>query len=200
MIRVLLGHRGTLLRGALAVVLSREDDLEVVAEVARGDEVADTARRKRPQVAVLGPMLPGPVDVHQLCLTLPSLRVLLLMDRKSRAGSTLSLARLAPRVGLIATDTSVGDLVEAVRQMAGGKPVLDTELAVAALTAVQNPLTDRECDVLRLLMTGATAHEIAQNLHLSAGTVRNYLSQILAKTGARTRIEAIKIAQDAGWI
>jgi two-component system response regulator DesR len=78
--------------------------------------------------------------------------------------------------------------------------VLDTEVAVAALTAGDNPLTDREREVLRLALDGAPAKEIAKNLYLSTGTVRNYLSRILDKTGARTRIEAIRIAQEAGWI
>jgi two-component system, NarL family, response regulator DesR len=126
--------------------------------------------------------------------------VLILLDRQSGAGVSRSLARLAPRVGFLGTETSPYDLVESVRQMARGEPVLDAEVAVAALTADENPLTDRECEVLRMALDGAPAKEIAQRLYLSAGTVRNYLSRILAKTGARSRIEAIRIAQDAGWI
>lgn len=199
-IRVLLGHRGALLREALCTVLSRETDLEVVAELARGDDVLRAALRQRAQVAVLDALLPDHVDVHALCQTLPKLGVLMLLDRYSSDGASLSLARLAPRVGLIATDASLVDLIEAVRHMARGEPVLDTELAVAALTAEENPLTDRERDVLRLAMTGAPPQDIARSLFLSPGTVRNYLSRILVKTGARTRIEAIRIAQDAGWI
>lgn len=199
-IRILLGHRGGLVREALGHVLSREPDLEVVAELARGNDVLAAALREQAQVAVLDALLPDPADVHGLCQTLPRLGILMLLDRYSFDGASLALARLAPRVGLIATDASLADLFDAVRHMSRGEPVLDTELAVAALTAVENPLTDRERDVLRLAMTGAPPQEIARSLYLSPGTVRNYLSHVLAKTGARTRIEAIRIAQDAGWI
>jgi two-component system response regulator DesR len=199
-IRVLLGHRGVLLREALGAVLAREPDLEVVARLSQWDDVIAAARRERPEVAVLDALLPDSVGVRGLCQTLPRLRILMLVERYASEGAALSLARLAPRVGLIATDASPVDLVQAVRQLAQGEPVLDFELAVAALTAEENPLTDRERDVLRLATTGAPPREIARSLHLSPGTVRNYLSHILMKTGARTRIEAIRIAQDAGWI
>lgn len=204
MIRVLLGQRGTLFRDALAVVLSAEPDLEVVAELARADDVIPVAVHKRPHVAVLDALLPGEVAVSDLCpvlcSTLPDCGVLIVLDRHASPGLSRSLARLAPRVGFIGIETPPGDLIEGVRQLARGEPVLDAELAVAALTAGENPLTERECEVLRLAVDGAPPKEIAQVLYLSAGTVRNYLSRILAKTGARTRIEAIRIARDAGWI
>ncbi|WP_173052533.1 response regulator transcription factor [Phytohabitans houttuyneae] len=184
--------------------MTAEDDLEVVAELSRSDEVLPIARRDHPHVAVLDIALPGPVAVTELCPTLcdavPTCGVLILLDRQAGAGVGRSLARLAPRVGFLGAETSPYDLVESVRQLARGEPVLDAEVAVAALTASENPLTDRECEVLRMALDGAPAKEIAQKLYLSAGTVRNYLSRILAKTGARTRIEAIRIAQDAGWI
>lgn len=199
-IRVLLGHRGGLLREALFAVLSREPDLEIVADLVHGSEVLLTAVRERADVAVLDPLLHDPVDVKALCQALPTLGVLILLERHAVNAACLSLTRLVPRVGLIVTDSSLSDLVAAVRHLARGEPVLDTELAVAALTAEENPLTERERDVLRLAMTGAPPQEIARILFLSAGTVRNYLSHILVKTGARTRIEAIRIAQDAGWI
>lgn len=204
MIRVLLGQRGRLVREALSAVLAAEDDLEVVAELDRADEVIPTARRDRPHVAVLDIALPGQIAVTELCPTLcsalPTCGVLILLDRQSGVGVGRSLARLAPRVGFLGMETSPDDLVESVRQLARGEPVLDAEVAVAALTAGDNPLTERECEVLRMALDGAPAKEIAQKLYLSAGTVRNYLSRILTKTGARTRIEAIRIAQDAGWI
>lgn len=199
-IRVLLGHRAGLLREALSAELSREPDLEVVAELGNGKGLAAAALRERAQVAVLDPLMPDPIDVHQLCQELPALGILVLLDRDSSTGTSLSLARLVPRVGLIVTDASLGELVDAVRHIAHGRPVLDTELAVAALTAPENPLTDRERDVLRLAMTGAPVQEIARKLSLSPGTVRNYLSNILAKTSARTRIEAIHHAQESGWV
>lgn len=198
MIRVLLGHRGTLLRGALAAVLSREDDLQVVAELDDAGQVLPAVARERPDVLVLEARMPAEIGVDEVCRQQPG--VLVLVDRQASVASSLALVRLAPRVGLIATDVSPDELVMAVRQIARGRPVLDLELAMAALRAGQNPLTGRECEVLRMVTTGATAQEIAHKLCLSAGTVRNYLSHILNKTGSRSRIEAIRKAEEAGWI
>lgn len=199
-IRVLVAHPGRLLREALAAVLSRERDIEVVSELAYEDDLLATALRERPDVALVKPSQPDSAAVDALCRVPPKICVLLLLNPHASAGPALSLVRLAPRVGMISTDASRADLVDAVRQMARGKPVLDTELAVAALHARESPLTDRESEVLRLAMTGATAQEVARTLSLSVGTVRNYLSNTLTKTGARTRIEAIRIARDSGWI
>jgi two-component system response regulator DesR len=126
--------------------------------------------------------------------------VLLVLDRCEPAGPGVAMARLAPRVGLIATEASPAQLIEGVRRMARGEPVLDIELAVAALTAKGSPLTERERQILRLAADGTPVKEIAAQLFLCDGTVRNYLSRIVTKTGARTRIEAIRIAQEAGWI
>jgi two-component system response regulator DesR len=188
------------MRGALAAVLSREPDLVVVAEVVSADDVLSAARRTRPDVAVLDPRLPGAVDVGELYRIAPTLGILVLLDRQSDGRASLRLAPLAPRVGVIATDSSLLDFVDGVRQIAGGLPVLDVELAIAALTIRNNPLTEREREVLGLVMTGAVTEEIAARLSLSTRTVRNYLSHIMAKTGARTHIEAIRIAEDAGWL
>lgn len=203
MIQVLLGQRGTLFRGALAAVLSAEPDLTVVAELDHTDDVLPLASQTKPDVSILDAALPGSIAVPELCpmlcAALPACGVLIVLDRQA-GGLSRTLAKLAPQVGFIGIDTSPDELVEGVRQLARGEPVLDAELAVAALTAGDNPLTERECEVLRLAVDGAPPKEIAQALYLSAGTVRNYLSRILAKTGARTRIEAIRIAQDAGWI
>ena len=204
MIRVLLGQTGTLVREALATVLSQEEDLVVVARAAGRDDVVPLALRERPDVAVLDFALPGAVSLTDLCLSLhavlPTCGVLVMLDPSSSAGAGADLARLTPRVGLIAVDSSPADLIDGVRRVARGEPVLDAEVAVAALTAEDNPLTDRERDVLRLARGGAPAKEIARKLSLSTGTVRNYLSRIVTKTGARTHIEAIRRAQDAGWI
>lgn len=178
--------------------------MEVVAELAQGEQVVPAALRERPHVAVLDLQLGGGVAVRELCGTLcrvlPGIRVLTVLDRRSGAGVGRSLARLVPRVGLIGTDAAPADLVDGVRRLVRGEPVLDVTLAMAALNSVESTLTDRECQVLLLARRGATAKEIAANLCLSTGTVRNYLSRVLNKTGARTRIEAIRIAQDAGWI
>jgi two-component system, NarL family, response regulator DesR len=198
-IRVVLGHRGTLVRGALAAVLSKESDFDVMAELDRSDDVL-TSVRLRPHVVMLDPQLPGKVGIEELCRKLTGRGVLVLVDHEAIAATSMGLVKQAPRIGLIATDATTDQLVQAVRDVAKGLPVVDVRLAVAALRAGDNPLTDRECEVLRQVTTGATAQEVARTLSLSAGTVRNYLSRILAKTGARSRIEAINKAQDAGWI
>lgn len=199
-IRVVLGHHGALVRGALAAVLSQEADLDVLAEIEGADDVLPAVAKTRPHVVVLDPMLAGNIRMEEVCLRLREPGILILIDRDLLTGVSLALVRLAPRVGFIATDASPADLAEAVRQLAHGAAVIDPGVAVAALRAVANPLTDRECEVLRLVNTGATAHEIARSLNLSAGTVRNYLSHILNKTAARSRIEAVRKAQEAGWI
>jgi two-component system response regulator DesR len=198
-IRVVIGHRGTLVRGALAAVLSKETDLDVAAELDRSDDVL-TSVRLRPHVVVLDPQLPGKIGVEDLSRKLTGRGVLVLVDHEAIAATSMTLVKQAPRIGLIATDATPQQFVEAVRDVAKGLPVVDVRLAVAALRAGDNPLTERECEVLRQVTTGATAQEVARTLSLSAGTVRNYLSRILAKTGARSRIEAIRKAQDAGWI
>jgi two-component system response regulator DesR len=204
LIRALVGQRGTLWRGALATLLTQEDDIDVVAELSRSDDVLATARQVRPDVVVLDCLLPGTVGVSELCRTLvdelPDCGILTIMDESPPPGVGRALAQLCPQVGMLTTNASPSDLVEAVRQLDRGEAVLDAALAVAALTAQENPLTDREREVLRLAVDGAPVGEIAEILVLSVGTVRNYLSRIMVKTGARSRIEAIRIAQTAGWI
>jgi two-component system, NarL family, response regulator DesR len=199
-IRVALGHHGALLRGALAAMLSQEADLDVRAEIGAAAEVLPMLARTDPQVLVLDSHLAGEVGIAELCHQIPGPGVLVLIDPSEVTAASLTLVRLAPRVGFIATDASPSELVEAVRNLAGGAPVLDPVVTVAALRAVDNPLTGRELEVLRLLATGATAGEIARRLGLTAGTVRNYLSHILTKTNARNRIDAVRKAQEAGWI
>jgi two-component system response regulator DesR len=186
--------------GAISAILSKEHDLDVVGELGRPDDLLSFAVREHPEVVVLDQFVSGSAELDRLCRKVSGSGVLVVFDRQTFTATGRSLVRLAPRVGLIATDASPAELVEAVRQIARGRPVLDVGLAVAALTAGDNPLTHRELEVLKLVRTGATAQEVARILFLSTGTVRNHLSHILAKTGARTRIEAIRKAQEAGWI
>jgi two-component system, NarL family, response regulator DesR len=204
MTRVLLEHGCRLYREVLSAVMSREQDLDVIHQVARVDEVPRIAERMRPDVAVLVSPRAEEVQIEELSQTLskapPDCSVLVVLDRRARESAACRLARLAPRVGIIAAESTVDDLVTGVRRIAKGQPVLDVELAVAALTAGVNPLTDRECEILWLVRKGVTTFDVAKALCLSIGTVRNYLSQILVKTGARTRIEAIRTADEAGWI
>jgi two-component system response regulator DesR len=200
----MLGRQDGLVRGALAAVLSSEPGLTVVAELADGDQLLAAAAKERPDIAVLDASLPGTATVGELCQALrgrsPACRPLVLLDPDSGAGLGRSLAPLAPWLGLLATEAAPVELVAAVRRLARGGRVVDGRLATAARPAAENPLTARECQVLRLTRGGAPTKEIARRLGLRVGTVRNYVSRSLAKTGGRTVLEATRVAQDAGWI
>jgi two-component system response regulator DesR len=205
MITVLLAHPGALLREALAAVLAREPDLQVVADAGDCEQTLARARGERPDIVVVDVALPGAISVARLCRTLceelTECGILVLLDQWTNVTTSRALAQLAPRVGLVRTEASPADLVESIRQLAAGKVVLDPRLAVAVLAATDtNPLTEREREVLRLAVAGLPTKEIARRLHLSSGTVRNCLSRVLTKTGARTRIEAIRVAEASGWI
>jgi two-component system response regulator DesR len=201
-IRLVIGHRGKLVRGALAAVLSREPDLAVLAEFESADEAPAMCAGDPRLVVVLDPLLPGKLGIPELCGRLGGQPILMLIDRDDTTSISLALsvAKDSQSVGVIATDISPDDLVDAVRGVAEGRPALDGRLALVALRAGGSPLTEREREVLRLIDTGATVQEVARSLSLSAGTIRNYLSRILAKTRARSRIEAIRKAQNAGWM
>ncbi|GIF14381.1 response regulator transcription factor [Actinoplanes teichomyceticus] len=204
MIRIILAQKGRLIRRALAQMLAQEDDVHVVAEVSAYDEAVTAAVRERPHVAVLDHALLGPPVAHDLCTDLlkaaPGCRILLIVDRSLPTLAGAELARMTPRVGLLATDASPGQLIEGVRRLSRGQPVLDVDIAVAALSANTTPLTRREREVLLLATEGRPTKEIAAKLCLTDGTVRNYLSRIVAKTGARTLIEAVRRAQESGWV
>ncbi|OIV38154.1 DNA-binding response regulator [Mangrovactinospora gilvigrisea] len=201
MIRVLLAEDMRMLRGALAALLGLEPDLAVVAEVGRGDEVVAAALAARPSVAVLDvgmPGLDGLSAARRLREELPECRVLILtaIGRPEVLRSALA----AEVDGFMLKDAPPDRLAEAVRQVAAGERVLDPQLAAAALTARENPLTERETDVLRQAADGAELDEIAGSLHLSPGTVRNYLAAAVTKLDARNRLDAVRIAREAGWL
>ena len=204
LIRIMLVHGGRLIRQALASVLDREDDMDVGWQLAPGEDVLPEAVQQRPDVIVLdfaNSETGAAVDLCEaICGKLPECRVLALVDRRSCTGLLPILTKLTPQVGIIATEDPVTRLVHGVRELVAGEFVLDVELAVAALNAGKNPLTEREKGILRLLVKGEPPTEIARMLHLSTGTVRNYLTRIMTKTDARTRIEAVRRAQEAGWI
>jgi two-component system response regulator DesR len=204
LIRIVLGQQGTIVRAALAKLLSHEQDMKVIAEVADSEEALAVARRLYPDVVVVEYSLPGRLAIGEfcagLCDALAECAVLVMLDRRASASVIDKLARRAPRVGVLPVDATPGQLTDGIRQIAGGEPVLDTKLALTVLTAGHNPLTDREQQVLRRAAEGPSVKDIAAELFLSAGTVRNYLSSSISKVGARTRIEAIRIAHDSGWI
>jgi two-component system response regulator DesR len=199
-----LWHESKLISKALATVLAQEDDLIVVAESGQARGLVELTLRVRPQVAVIDHALSDAIPLSDVCQELTSamaeLRVLVLLDRKACQRVGAGLLKLVPGVGLMDTNSAPADLIRSIRLLAQGQPVLDANLAVAAIKADQNPLTDREREVLRRTLRGEPIADIAAGLFLSTGTVRNYLARITAKTGGRNRIEAIRIAESAGWI
>ena len=201
MIRVLLAEDQGMMRGALALLLGMEPDIEVVAEVATGAEVLPAALAERPDVALLDIEMPG-VDgltaAAQLRAELPSCRVVILTTF-GRPGY-LRRAMEAGAVGFLVKDAPVTELAATIRRVLAGERVVDPALAAAALSAGPNPLTDRERDVLAAAADGATVADIAARLHLSESTVRNYLSAAIGKTSSRNRIEAVRAARQQGWL
>jgi len=200
-IRLLLADDQALVRGALAALLELETDLTVVAQVGRGDEVVDAARTHRAQVALLDVEMPG-VDgltaARDLRQQYPQCRSLI-VTTFGRPGY-LRRAMESGASGFVVKDTPAGQLAEAVRRVASGLRVVDPALAAESLASGDSPLTERETDVLRVVQRGGSVSEIARELHLSEGTVRNHLSSAIGKTGARNRSDAAAIAADQGWL
>jgi len=200
-IRVLLAEDQGMVRGALATLLNLEEDIDVVGEAASGDEALAVAEQTRPDVALLDIEMPGRDGIAtaaELRSTLPDCRVVMLTTF-GRPG----YLRQAMEVGAVAflvKDSPARDLAAAIRRVLAGERVIDPELAAAALSAGPNPLSPRERDVLAAAADGATVGDVAERLHLSEGTVRNYLSAAIRKTAARNRIEAVRAAQRQGWL
>jgi two-component system response regulator DesR len=200
-IRVLIAEDQTLVRGALRALLDLEDDLEVVAEVGRGDAVVAAAREHRPDVALLDIEMPGCDGIEAaraLAAAVPDCRAVVLTTF-GRPGF-LRRAMEVGASGFLVKDAPVAELARAIRAVVAGERVIDRELAAAALAIGATPLSAREADVLREAADGATVAEIARRLFLSEGTVRNYLSSAIGKTGARTRVEAARVAEEKGWL
>lgn len=200
-VRILLAEDVHMIRGALVALLELERDLEVVASVDRGDLIVKTALEVRPDVAVIDIDLPGTdglTAAADLRAKLPSCRSLILTSL-GRPG-TLRRAMAAQVSGFLLKDSPPDRLAQAVRTVAGGGRVVDPELALSAWEAPENPLSPRETQVLRLAARGADAAEIAEELYLTPGTVRNYLTAIVDKLHARNRVDAIRIAEEAGWV
>ncbi|HEY2058675.1 response regulator transcription factor [Amycolatopsis sp. NBC_01480] len=200
-IRLLLADDQELVRQALCALLELEDDFEVVGSVGRGDLVADAALAGRPDVALLDiemPGLDGLAAAAVLAAQVPDCRVVMLTTF-GRAGY-LRRAMDAGAVGFVVKDAPAEVLADAIRRVMKGERVVDPALAVATLAAGESPLTARERDVLIAARSGVSVAEIAANLYLSEGTVRNYLSAAIAKTGTRNRMEALRKADERGWL
>lgn len=200
-IKVLLVEDMDLLRTALVSMLSEEQDIEVVAHLKGERKVVPVALRLRPDVAVVAADLPdmrGLFAVAELRRRLPECRVVALAV--PRPPGLLRRLLAAEVAGLVDKNAPAEHLLGAIRTVAGGGTVMESNLVVAALAADRNPFTPREAHVLKLAAGGASGPEIARKLSLAPGTVRNYLSNAMNKTGARTRIDAIRIATESGWL
>ncbi|MBO0845487.1 MAG: response regulator transcription factor [Nocardioides sp.] len=201
MIRVLLAEDQAMMRGALAVLLALEDDLDVVAEVDEGTAIVPTALESRPDVALLDIELPGTSGIEaaeRLREELPTCRVVI-VTTFGRPGY-LQRAMAAGAAGFLVKDGPVEGLADAIRRVAAGETVIDPELVGRALRVPVSPLTPRERDVLAAAEDGSTVADIASRLHLSAATVRNYLSDAIGKTGTRNKTEAALLARQNGWL
>jgi two-component system response regulator DesR len=201
MIKVMIAEDVHMVRGALIALLHLEPDIEVVGEVADGDEILPTARRAHPDVAVIDIDLPGKdgltaaAELHE---QLPEIRTLILTSL-GRPG-TLRRALAAKVGGFLLKDAPPDKLASAIREVSVGRRVVDSELALAAWDSAECPLTGREIEVLRMAANGANVVDIAASLYLSAGTVRNYLTTTVTKLNARNRVDAIRIAKEVGWL
>ena len=201
MIRVLLAEDQELVRGAMAALLSLEPDIDVVAEVGRGDEVLRAAIEARPHVALLDIEMPGGDGIAaaaQLRARLPDCRVLILTTF-GRPGY-LRRAMASGASGFMLKDAPASDLAVAIRRTMAGERVVDPELAAQALTEGDTPLSSRETEVLAASADGSSVALVAKRLFLSEGTVRNHLSAAIQKLNARNRAEAARIAEDKGWL
>lgn len=200
-IRILLAEDQAMVRGALAALLALEPDMEIVAEVARGDEVVAAALAAQPDVALLDIEMPGAdgltaaAEVHA---QLPACRILILTTF-GRPGY-LRRAMESGVVGFLLKDAPATQLAAAIRRAMAGERVVDPTLAVSALSEGVSPLTERERMVLAAASHGASIAEIAASLYLSEGTVRNYLSVAMQKLGAHNRVEAAHLAEQKGWL
>lgn len=201
MIRLLLADDQELVRTALAALLTLEEDFEVVATVGRGDEVVAAARAHRPDVALLDIQMPG-IDglaaAAVLAQELPECRSLILTTF-GRPGYLRRAMESGAR-GFVVKDAPAEQLSDAIRRVAAGERVVDPSLAADSLAHGTSPLTPRERDVLVAARSGTCVAEVAKTLFLSEGTVRNYLSAAIAKTGGRNRAEAVRAADDRGWL
>jgi two-component system, NarL family, response regulator DesR len=199
-IRVLIAEDQAMVRGALVSLLSLGCDIEVVAEIERGDEVLAAAQRAHPDVALLDIEMPGQDGITaaaELVRELPATRVLILTTFGRPGYLRRGLEQGA--AGFLLKDAPARELAAAVRAVAAGLRAVDPSLAAEAIAEGTSPLTVREAEVLAAARHGTVA-DIARALHLSEGTVRNYLSAAMRKLGARNRREAVDLATEKGWL
>lgn len=201
MIRVLLADDQAMVRGALAALLDLEADLEVVAQVGRGDEVVAAAREAGAQVCLLDVEMPGLDGIAvaaALRVELPQVRSLI-VTTFGRPGY-VRRALDGGAAGFLVKDTPASQLADAVRRVHAGLRVVDPALAAESMLDGPNPLTARERELLAFALRGDAVATMARTVHLSQGTVRNHLSAAIGKTGASSRAQAARIAHERGWL
>jgi len=201
MTRILIAEDQEMVRGALISLLELEQDLEVVAQVGRGDEVLEAARASAPDVALLDIEMPGMTGLEaleQLAAVLPTVKILILTTF-GRPGY-LRRAMEGGAAGFVLKDAPATELASAIRRALAGERIVDPGLAAAALSQGQSPLTPREHEVLAASRNYTTVAELADALYLSHGTVRNHLSSVMQKLDARNRGEAVRTAEERGWL
>jgi two-component system, NarL family, response regulator DesR len=200
-IRLVLADDESLTRGAVGALLGLERDLVVVAEASTGDEAVACVRRHHPDVAVLDVEMPGRdgAEVAQWVATNEPGTRCIVLTRHARPG-VLRRALAAGAAGFVTKSAPASVLADVIRRVHGGGRYVDPELAMTALMSEECPLTDRELEVLRAVDASGTAADIARRVHLSPGTVRNYLSSAMQKLGAGNRIDAVRQARDHGWL
>lgn len=200
MIRMLVAESVALIRTGLVALLRGELDCEIIAELDRADLVVSASLASQPDVAIIDEKIAGSEFrlVKEVRCAVPGCASVVMAY--SHSPGRLREAVAAGADGFIGKESSSDKIAEAVGRVAAGGKALDPDLAFSALSVTASPLTAREIDVLRLASEGATDLEIASKLYLSVGTVRNYISRAIGKTGARTRVDAIRKAESAGWL
>jgi two-component system response regulator DesR len=201
MIRVVIAEDQSMVRGALVALLSLERDIEVAGDVASGADVVETVLREQPDVVLMDIEMPGMDGIAAASAIrehAPGCKVLILTTF-GRPGY-LRGAMDAGAVGFLVKDAPASQLADAIRRAMRGERVIDPELAMAALSSGPNPLTDRQREVLRLSLGGASISEMSKAMFLSEGTIRNYLSEAISKLDARNRVDAARIAEERGWL
>lgn len=200
-IRILIAEDIDLVAEAFEALLSTEGDFEVVGRVNRGDLVVSATTRLRPDVALMDVDMPGMTGIEATA----ALRAagftghVLLLTALPGSGH-LQSALAAGANGYLLKSTTGARLISAIKAVATGHTAIDPDMAADALRSGPSPLSERELEILRLLRKGVPTEAIAEQLYLSRGTVRNYLSSAMSKLGASNRIEAIRISQNRGWI
>lgn len=200
-IRTLIAESVALVRAGLLALLAKEPDIEVIAELDRRELVVAAVCRLQPDVVVVDcdmAAYDGYATIRELHARVPACGSVVMSSSHSLCELREAVAARAD--GFVVKDSDPDKITEAIRRVAAGSKALDPDLAFSTLNSPASPLTPREADVLRLAAQGESALEIADKLYLSVGTVRNYMSRVIGKIGARNRVDAIRIAEGAGWL